>query len=68
MDRCIDIHMKGVLRTLGNISENFHNWLIVGADVDDAKNNDNVIHLPILKGDPDVMVVHILPPLQNCTY
>ena len=54
---------KGCLRTLGSITEKFWNWFVTtGQNKSKAKHYGNVVHCPILKGDPNEKVINLLPP------
>lgn len=57
-----DLHSKGTLRTLGNIREKFWNWHSSNGTTSNAKLYGNVVHLPILQGADDTLVVDVLPP------
>lgn len=57
------LHTKGEPRTLESLTSAFWNWYQVGnGDIKQAKNFGNVVHLPILKGNPNDRVIDVLPP------
>jgi hypothetical protein len=53
---------KGELRTLENLTEKFWAWKDACSDEKKAKKYGNVIHLPLIKGDPHSRVTDLLPP------
>lgn len=57
-----NLNSKGDLRTLANIREKFWAWHESGSDIKHAKEYGNVVHLPLLNGDPDDKVITLLPP------
>lgn len=54
---------NGDLRTLGNIEHKFWTWHDEGSGVlGQAKAYGNCVHVPIVKGDPNTLVIDIIPP------
>ena len=57
------LQQKGILRTLGNISDKFWLWFEeTDRNRSLAKNYTNVVHFPILKGESTDRVIDLLPP------
>lgn len=53
------LHEAGALRTIGNIHEKFWRWY---DSRNFAKEYGNAVHQSILKGEPNLEVIDILPP------
>lgn len=58
----LNLSNKGELHTLASLTDKFWSWQNAGGDVSSAKKYGNVIHLPLLKGDPNDRIIDILPP------
>ena len=57
-----NLHLKGIPRTLKSLSDQFWSWKSSGGDCKESKNFGNVVHLPVLHGDPSDAVIDLLPP------
>ena len=53
---------QGLARTLESLRQAFTAWVNSRTRQEKAKHYGNVIHMPILSGDPDTLVIDILPP------
>lgn len=56
------LHEVGVRRTLASLQDTFRKWTDAGGNEKEAKHFGNVVHAPLLFGDPSVPVLDILPP------
>ena len=52
----------GERSTLQSIENAFQSWTDAGSKMKDAKKHGNVVHPPLLSGEPDQQVIEILPP------
>ena len=54
----------GRLRSFGRLNECFAGYVAQGSKEKNMKSHYNVIHECLLDGDPETLVLHILPPLE----
>ena len=52
----------GALRILGSLRESYKSFLSAGSILAKAKHTGNVVHLPILSGADDTLILDIFPP------
>lgn len=57
-----ELHMQGNTRTLQSLTNAFWKWYSSDGEKKSAKDYGNVIHIPLLKGNPDDSITDILPP------
>lgn len=50
------------MTTIGNIKENYNEWLAAGGEKETAKFHMNCIHPPIFDGEEDTLILQIIPP------
>ena len=65
---CCNIDLKNlenskVLRTLGSIKVSYQAFLNLGSVLTKAKLSRNIIHIPIITGSDDTLILDIIPPM-----
>ena len=56
------LEMAGTLRTLGSLRESFESFMNSGSIYAKAKETGNVVHLPIISGSNETLILDIVPP------
>ena len=56
------LHEKGNQRTLGSLNDLYRNFRDAYVSKDKAKDYGNVVNEPLVKGDDNTPVIHVIPP------
>ena len=57
-----NLHQKGNQRTVGSLNKLYQEFRDAFAPKSDAKHYGNVINRPLIDGNPEIPVIHMIPP------